>query len=161
MRLQSSIPKYFIFFLLIISAFSIISCDKNSIYEKNKEIKNNNWNITDFKKFDVIIDDTLSLHKFYINIRHTGDYKYSNIYIFITTSFPDNSIIRDTAQIILADKDGRWLGTGLGNIKDNRILFKKGIRFPQKGIYSFTIEQGMRDQNLEGIADIGIRIEKQ
>ena len=161
MHFRFSIPKYFIFFLLIISAFSIISCDKNRIYEKNKEIKNNNWNISDFKKFDVMIEDTLSLHKFYLNIRNTGDYKYSNIYIFITTSFPDNSIIRDTAQIILADKDGRWLGTGLGNIKDIRILFKKGIRFPQKGIYSFTIEQGMRDQNLEGIADIGIRIEKQ
>lgn len=148
-----------ILFSLILIVF--YSCDSNRMYDKNKSIAGSNWQIKDFKKFDVEINDTLNLYKFYINVRNTGDYKYSNLFLFITTSLPDHFIVRDTAQLILADHDGRWLGTGTSNFKDNRLLLKKGIRFHQKGIYSFTIEHGMRDKILEGISDIGIRIEKQ
>jgi gliding motility-associated lipoprotein GldH len=48
----------------------------------------------------------------------------------------------------------------MSNIKFNRFLFQKGIRFPQQGQYIFEFEQAMRNPDLKGISDIGMRLEK-
>lgn len=111
-------------------------------------------------KFDVLIDDTLSFNDVYINIRNSGDYKYSNIYLFMSTIYPNQKISVDTIECILANKEGKWLGKGLGDIKDNQMLLKKNVRFHQSGIYTFEFKQAMRIDDLEGIKSIGIRIEK-
>ena len=66
----------------------------------------------------------------------------------------------DTLECILADEKGKWLGTGIGDIYDNQIPFKKNVLFPKKGKYKFEIEQGMRTDIVPLIMDIGLRIEK-
>ena len=130
------------------------------MYEKNKKIDKAEWNNKEIIKFDVDISDINSRHNFYINIRNTTDYTFSNVYFFIKTVFPDGGIAKDTVECFLADVDGRWLGRGLGKFKDSRILFRKNIVFPQKGVYSFEFEQAMRVENLIGIDEIGIRIDE-
>ncbi len=147
--------------LIITIQLFLFSCDTKSIYDKDKRIENSVWNRKDTMKFNVEINDTISLHNFYINIRNSTDYKYSNIYFFIKTDFPDGNNITDTVECTLADIDGKWRGKGIGKIKDNRFLLKKGIRFLQKGVYTFEFQQAMRVKNLSGIEDIGIRIERE
>lgn len=66
----------------------------------------------------------------------------------------------DTAQMILADPKGRWLGKGIGDLYDYQFRFKSGKIFPEKGKYELLIEQAMRDQVLPDITDIGITIKK-
>jgi hypothetical protein len=39
-------------------------------------------------------------------------------------------------------------------------MFKRGLRFPLKGKYQFSIEQAMRIAELPNIIEIGMRIEK-
>lgn len=130
------------------------------VYEKNKKINQTVWNNEEIIQFDVEVSDINSRHNFYINIRNSTDYTFSNVYFFIKTVFPDGGIAKDTVECFLADVDGRWLGRGLGKFIDNRILFRKNIVFPQKGVYSFEFEQAMRVENLIGIDEVGIRIEK-
>ena len=81
--------------------------------------------------------------------------------MFLETEFPNKTLSRDTVECILADDAGKWLGDGSGDIWDNRILFKKGVRFRQAGKYIFSLEQAIRVQNLPMIMDVGMRIEKQ
>ncbi len=137
----------------------ISSCDSSRIYEKNLHIKGHSWNRNDRKVFEVNITDTTSLNNVYINIRNTTDYKFSNLFLFLGTTYPNGQISRDTIEIILAAPDGKWLGKGMGKIKEEQILFKRGVYFPIKGMYKFSFQQAMRVENLEGIEDIGIRIE--
>ena len=61
---------------------------------------------------------------------------------------------------VLADEKGKWIGSGMGDLYDNQIPFKKNVRFPLAGIYSFEIQQGMRMENVPLIMDVGLRIEK-
>ena len=61
---------------------------------------------------------------------------------------------------MLADEKGRWMGDGMGDLWDNRILFKKDFVFPHSGHYRFELEQAMRMDPLPGILDAGIRIEQ-
>lgn len=149
--------------LIIIGLFALIfaACDKNRVYDSSKSIENEQWHYQKFLKFDVSIDDTINLHKFFINIRNNNEYEYQNIYLFLTTKLPDGKKSQDTLLCYLADEKGKWLGTGLGDIKDSKLLLKDNLRFPQKGTYSFTLTQAMRKDIINGIVDIGIRIEKQ
>ena len=66
----------------------------------------------------------------------------------------------DTLECILADEKGKWLGNGLGDIYDNQILFKKNVRFPLAGKYTFEIQHGMRADIVPLIMDVGLRIAK-
>jgi gliding motility-associated lipoprotein GldH len=147
--------------LFILSLLVIQSCDSKRFYEENRQIENGLWNSKDKATFNVTITDILNRYNFYFNLRNRGDYPYSNIYLFLKTVFPDGRIAMDTIECPLADYDGKWLGSGISEVKFNRFLFQKGVRFPQKGQYVFEVEQAMRVNELKGITDIGIRLEKQ
>ena len=149
------------YFVLLLAILILSACDSNRVYEQNIEIPNGIWNSKNKAKFEVDIADTLTPHNFYINVRNAGAYPYSNLFLFLETEFPDKVYALDTIECLLADNSGRWLGDGSGDIWDNRILFKKGVRFRKAGKYIFTLEQAMRVENLPMVMDVGVRIEKQ
>jgi gliding motility-associated lipoprotein GldH len=149
------------FILICFFIFLLVACDPLRVFDQSKSIDDKGWDLKNPVVLETEIKDTVSLHNFYINIRNTSDYAYSNIYLFIKTIFPNGKVARDTIQGILADKEGRWLGKGIGKIRDNQILIRKDIRFPYQGKYIFEIEHGMRKRKLVGIIDVGLRIEKQ
>ena len=130
------------------------------MFEKNEELPENKWDEKNPIMLQVDIQDTITAHNLYINIRNAGGYQFSNIFLFFTTKSPSGKMERDTVEIPLADATGKWLGDGLGDIWDNRVLFRDNFRFPEKGIYEFKLEQGMRINPLPQIMDVGIRIEK-
>lgn len=146
---------------IVVFMLFISSCDPKRVFEKNQQISDDVWNSDEKPVFEVEIEDTTAAHNFYVNVRNADGYPYSNVYIFISTVFPNQKHSMDTLECVLADETGKWLGNGLGDIYDNQILFKKGVRFPVKGKYVFTMEQAMRTDGLPLIMDIGLRIEKQ
>jgi gliding motility-associated lipoprotein GldH len=135
------------------------SCDSSRVYENNAELPGAIWEQGNVLKFDAEIPDSSKRYNFYINIRNDETYPYSNLYVFLTTHFPDKRISKDTLELLLADENGNWYGKGSGDRKFNQILLQKKIKFPISGKYTFQIEQGMRLAELPGITDAGIRIE--
>ena len=79
--------------------------------------------------------------------------------MFLHTTFPNGNQTHDTIECIFAYPDGRWIGDGSGSMRDLKILLNNNLRFPIKGNYHFEIEQAMREPVLEGITDVGLRIE--
>jgi gliding motility-associated lipoprotein GldH len=146
-------------FLLLI--FTAISCDSNRVFEEHAALKEGVWNVKNQIRFTVEIPDLLSRYNMYLNVRNGTEYPYSNLFLFMNTTTPDGITSRDTLELTLADYDGRWLGSGMGSIKFSRFLFQEGVRFKQTGTYHFMLEQAMRVRDLDGIHDIGLRIEKQ
>lgn len=147
---------FFVFTLLLL----LPACGEKAFFDDNREISPAGWSWQDPVTFEVEVDDTLNPYHFFLNLRTTKAYEYSNIYVFFTTQFPDGRTARDTVECPLSDDYGNWLGKTSGSLVDNRILF--GIRriFPQRGTYHFVIEQAMRDQDLTEVVDVGLRIEK-
>ena len=145
---------------LFVSFLFFSACDGNRIFEENQAIPNNVWEVDNVLKFDVAIQDTLMPTNFYINIRNSEGYPYSNLFLFVTTIFPNGNTTIDTLECVLADDKGKWLGSGMGDIYDNQIPFKKNVRFPISGTYTFEIQQGMRKDEIPLIMDAGMRIEK-
>lgn len=146
--------------LILLTSIIISSCgDKNVVYDESIIIPNAEWDNKEFPYFDININDTLTIYDFYLNIRHLENYRYSNFYMFLHTTFPNGNQTHDTIECIFAYPDGQWIGDGSGSMRDLKILLNNNLRFPIKGNYHFEIEQAMREPVLEGITDVGLRIE--
>ncbi len=137
---------------------ALSSCDDNLVFEQNTEIEDSVWNWNSPVSYDFNIEDTVRLHDFYINLRNGSDYEYSNIYLFVTLYFPNGKKSVDTLECFLADPMGGWYGSGIGDVYDNRFLYKQRKAFPLAGEYSVSINQAMREENLGSIHDVGFRL---
>ncbi|MDZ7743353.1 MAG: gliding motility lipoprotein GldH [Bacteroidota bacterium] len=145
--------------VLLLPLLFNLACNNASFYSKSIDLEGS-WNRADTAGFCVNVEDTGQPYNFYVDIRNNQDYRYSNLYIFMHTSFPNGNTMHDTIEFILAKKDGEWIGRGMGSVKENNILVRPGLVFPVAGEYCFRLEQAMRVEDLQGIEDIGIRIEK-
>ena len=146
--------------LLLFIVLGLSSCDKARIFEKNQDIPEEGWKKDNAIKFDVDIKDPSTATNFYINVRNADGYPFQNLYLFIKTTFPNGKMSNDTLECVLANEKGKWLGSGLGDIYDNQILFKRNVRFPMAGNYKFEIQHGMRVDPVLLIMDVGLRIAK-
>ena len=104
------------FQLLALFAILFQSCDPGRVYEKNIRIPDGIWSEDNIIQFEVPVEDTLSFHNLYVNVRNTSLYPTSNLYLFIKTTAPSGHAVIDTFEVILADSRGKWLGSGLGDI---------------------------------------------
>ena len=154
------------FWLVALILFSLLSCDSNRLYEKNITIENTVWYLSHIPSFEYNNTDTLSKVNLKVNVRHSSSYPFSNLWLFVNTIGPTGTLKIDTLECVLAQKDGKWLGSGLGDIWDIQCQFKS-YRLMKQGIYTFEIEQAMRHgdlakiDQLPGILEIGLRIEKE
>jgi gliding motility-associated lipoprotein GldH len=153
---MKQIFHYFLIFSLVVG---IVSCDRKRVFESYQKLDENGWNKDSVVVFNVQLTDTIKNHNLYVNIRNKGTYPYSNLWLFMTVKSPDGLLRTDTVEFTLAEPSGKWKGSGIGGLHDNQILYKNSVYFPRKGDYIFSLKQGMRDNVLQGIRDIGIRVE--
>jgi gliding motility-associated lipoprotein GldH len=145
---------------LLLTVLGLTSCDDSLVFEENKGFDDMIWKASQPVTFQVDIQDTLQACNFYFNLRHGEDYPFSNIFVFMKTTFPNGEAAKDTMEFTLQKDDGSWIGSGLGDLRDNQIMFKQNLRFPLRGMYTFSLEQAMRQEELPYISEVGLRIEK-
>ncbi|MCB0395263.1 MAG: gliding motility lipoprotein GldH [Flavobacteriales bacterium] len=138
----------------------LTSCDPNRVYEENKAIEGDAWKVSEPLNFEAEITDTTQAYNVYLNVRNASHYGYRNLYMLVATTFPNEQVIQDTVQVLLANEAGEWLGSGMGDIWDSQVMWKHAVRFPMAGKYRFRLEQAMRVDPLPFIMEVGIRIEK-
>ncbi|SHF56885.1 protein involved in gliding motility GldH [Mariniphaga anaerophila] len=146
----------FLFALAVI----LYSCDSSRVFDQYLEIPDSEWNKDSLKVFRVQITDTLANHNLLIQVRNETEYNYSNLWLFVEIAQPGNKILKDTFEIVMADPSGRWMGEGFGGLKTLQSVYRRNVYFPVSGEYTISLQQGMRDEVLSGIHDIGIRVEK-
>ncbi len=144
---------------VFVAAFFLVSCTGNDIYHQYVSIDKDGWNASQPAVFNVEVTDTISDFDVVLNIR-SADYTYQNLFLFAKSMSPDSIVVCDTLNCILADNQGKWLGKGIGSTHSLPILYMSNINFPRKGLYTFQISQGMRENSLKGISDIGLRIQR-
>lgn len=145
--------------LLIIIAIALTGCDKTRVYEDNQDITNYKWEYKDVKSFTAEITDTTKAYNLYVNVRHGFQYEWRNMYVNITTVFPDGKSLQKRVSLELSEADGHWFGKCTGDNCDMQVPLQMGARFPQTGKYTFKISQDMRVNPLPNMKAIGFRIE--
>ena len=145
--------------LLLLIGFLYGGCIDDAVIDTNQAITDLNWTYNRKVIVPVAIEDPNKGYNLYLNLRHTGDYKYANIFVLIHQIGPDKKRKTERREFKLAYPDGEWLGSGSGNMNSYQLLFRENYQFPQKGTYLFEIEQNMRDNPLREISDVGLRVE--
>ena len=150
--------KYLKLSIAVIAAALLAACNSNVFYFEKNTIENDDWHLDNSLVYDVNIVDTLQLYNFHINIRNTNEYPKMNIFFFVKTTFPTGAIAVDTVECLLAEPTGKWIGKGSGKLYDNMFLFRENVIFPMTGKYEFEITHGMRDTIINGVSEVGLKI---
>jgi gliding motility-associated lipoprotein GldH len=157
--------RKFLSILAVLILFS--SCANDVVFNQYKSISNSKWHKDSIINFVFSPIDTLSKNAIYVNLRNNKNYEFNNLFLIVSVDFPNKTKITDTLEYEMTDKMGYFLGTGLTDIKENKLEYKSNIQFPLKGDYRFSIQQAMRKNGknngiiqLEGVSDVGIQIKK-
>ena len=149
-------------FLLLIVVWLTACSLPIGIFEKNVAIPNHSWS-SSFKpeiNFEVK-DDTLSSYRIFVVLRHTDAYRYKNIWLTVSVQPPGDSVFVNRRNLTLATDQKGWLGKGMDDIFEHRILLNSNpVKFSKRGVYKFTLQQIMREDPLGNILNAGIRLEK-
>jgi gliding motility-associated lipoprotein GldH len=148
------------FVVILTSSLLLSSCNSNVVYTGSLMMPEKTWELMDIRAFKIPITDTVNSNNVFFTIRTGSSYPFRNIYLFVTTTSPDGKSITDTLQFDLADEKGKWLGKGFGDVHELNLPYKSNVYFPLKGTYQFKIQHGLRIENLKGVYDFGLRIEK-
>ena len=147
--------------LSLFSACLLTACNEHTVYHSYQSLPNKGWGKSDTLSFQIPITESIPpTFRLFTEVRNKSNYPYHNLYLFISQNLQDSTVfLTDTITINLADSTGKWLGNGWGSIYQSAVFFKS-VRPLYPGNYTFRIISGMKDEKLNGLNDIGIRIEK-
>lgn len=149
-------------YLLVIGFVLSASCTSvtNDVYQKTTFLPDHSWAASDKKLFSFKIADTSALYNIYVIIRHTDAYHYNNIWLNVITEGPNDKPVTQQLDVTLGDNAKGWLGTGMDDIYEHRILITRQPISLKSGEYKFAIQQTMREDPLLSVLNAGILIEK-
>lgn len=160
-------PKKINFLFLAILFF--VSCDTKAIFDSYESLPNQ-WNKNKKVTFKFQAPDTINNYNLFINLRNNNAYNFSNLYVITGLEYPNGKTIIDTLEYKMATPDGKLLGEGFSDVKENKLWYKghkQSFVFSEIGEYTFKIEQAMRKydevkgvDDLKGITEVGFRVEK-
>jgi len=152
------VPRIF-FFSILTCLFA--ACNNIDVFEKNVSIPKHQWESTFQPTIEFEIKDTTAIYNVYVVIRHTNAYRYNNIWIRATVKQPGSQQSQSQQyDLLLANDSKGWLGEGMDDIFEHRLLIQPQTRFPKAGKYQFTVQQIMRQDPLENVMNVGLRVEK-
>ena len=153
--------------LALLFLVSLASCSNNTVFNQYVPIENAAWHKDSIINFNISSMDTISKNNLYVTLRNNKEYEFSNLFLIVGIKFPNNYQIVDTLEYEMTTPDGRFLGNGMTDIKENKLEYKTNVTFSMTGEYDISVQQAMRKTRdvegltyLKGITDVGLQIEK-
>jgi gliding motility-associated lipoprotein GldH len=137
------------------------ACNSPIVYHSYHSLPAKGWTKSDTLSFRVSIADSLpTTFRLFVEVRNRMDYPYLNLSLLVAQNFSDStSMASNRVNFTLATAEGNWTGKGWGSLYQSE-QFVRGVHTQGAGEYTITVCSGMKDEQLPGINDIGIRIER-
>jgi len=147
-------------FLALVTISLLAGCAKVDVFEKNIAFKDHAWPSSVKPVVSFNIEDTNSLYNVYIVFRHADAYSFNNVWLRCTVTGPGNTGKKTQQyELNLATNNG-WNVSGMDDIFEHRVLIQQKTKFNVAGEYHFTFEQVMREDPLENVLNVGLRIQR-
>lgn len=154
-------PAWLCYAWVLGALLCVIGCDSRRVYDTFSDVGSaQGWTYEQTMPFATDIADTATRYNIYVNVRHTDDFPYSNLWVKLYTTFPSGKRIENRINLPLADKSGKWFGEGSGDVITAQVPIQEAAKMPETGAYRFEIAQDMRQNPLTNILAVGIRIEQ-
>jgi gliding motility-associated lipoprotein GldH len=141
----------------------LTGCLTSNTFEKNVGLPHNKWKSSYKPSFEFDITDTTSNYLLFLTIRHTDAYPFSNIWLNVKTTLPNQTSPTEMkTEVPLAQADGKWLGRGMNEIWEHKMPLNNNgtVHFNNRGKYKIELQQIMRENPLPEVMSVGIRLEK-
>lgn len=133
------------------------SCMPEELYYHFHSFEGSVWHKDTLVCFETSVTDTTSIYDVDIEIINDNSYPYKNLWLFVDYELPSGAMRSDTVECVLADDFGKWYGKGLSRY-ELAVTYDSNVKFARSGVYKYRIRQAMRDDELPGISDVGLRI---
>lgn len=152
-------------FLVLLCSLGSWQCAPIELYEKSVAMPGQQWDSRYRPSFEFVIKDTTARYYLSVVFRHRDLYHFNNIWLRVTVRDPQGKTRHfDTDQLLGTNENG-WLGSGMDDIYEHRLSLQKelvsqaiSLRLP--GTYRFTLEQLMREDPLQAVMNVGLRVQK-
>jgi gliding motility-associated lipoprotein GldH len=155
------LKRFSVIFLVLLV---VSSCTTIDLYEKSVSIPGHAWKYSYKPSFTFTIKDTAPPYQLFLVLRHTDRYSFNNIYLNLYAKQPGS----DSSQVVrydlkLGSNEEGWLASGMDDIYEHRIALTPAgqeFYFRKPGDYTFVLEQIMREDPLNHVLNVGLRVEK-
>jgi gliding motility-associated lipoprotein GldH len=144
---------------LLVFVLGLAACTTVDLYEKNINIPGFSWSSSFKPQFNFTIKDTSADYELFLVLRHNEKYNYNNIWINLYSQPPGDSMHKAPFELTLATNEKGWLGSGTDDVYEHRIPLTPKQHL-KAGDYHFSVEQIMRDEPLQNVMSVGLRLEK-
>jgi len=147
-------------YLILLVTLFLVACQTIDLYEQTTTYPEHQWSSKQVNQYQFNIADSNARYNMFFIIRHHNAYHYKNIWLQVISQAAGDSIQKQTININLADDMNGWLGSGMDDIYDHRVLMNtQPLKLP-KGSFKVSIQQIMREDPLQNILTTGVRVEK-
>lgn len=150
------------FISMAIISLICLSCNTRETYMHYKNIDDSLWSKNDTLYFEIdssLIEPGIP-YAISIEVVNNAAYPYRNIWFYTWDNFKDTIFEAAEKQYMMADEYGKWYGSGFGALYQLSFLYNEPISFKEKRNYLIKLVHGMRDEPLEGIEKVGLKIKE-
>lgn len=99
----------------LLIAFTMLSaCSDKPQYSAFRHLNADGWAYGDTVEMSFPTSDSVMTGTLCVALRHNNDYRFANLWLEIIVPLPGGGVRRDTVNVPMADKFGRWYGGGFG-----------------------------------------------
>lgn len=125
--------------VLLLGLFTLISCNKTTVFTKTYEFENNRWQTSDVKTYEFDIKKDVQSADIDLKFSHVFDPQYNSVPLQVMIYHPDGTSDNVYLRLQLKDSDGNYISDCAGDMCDLTMHIKENMNMP-KGKYKVTIE---------------------
>lgn len=144
--------------LLAVISLLLVSCQQGVVFTEFQAISGRGWVVDSVVTFVPVLDDSVARYDMQLIVRHTDRYAYQNLWLFVDVKRDSVLLRRDTIEAMMANERGEWHGNGVSKYT-LPLVYLAGVPL-QFGEYEVVVQQGMREDMLPGITDLGLKLIK-
>ncbi|MBK9042384.1 MAG: gliding motility lipoprotein GldH [Saprospiraceae bacterium] len=144
-------------YLIVLYSLTLFSCGPKTIFEKKTDV-DGFWTYQKTLSFSFDITDTIPAHDILLDVEHSKDFFYQNIYTKVTTVFPDQKKVDHIISLNLTTQNNRWVGDCSAQKCKAELVLSENIYFNQTGNYTIALEQYGRKDTLAGIESMSLKV---
>jgi gliding motility-associated lipoprotein GldH len=148
----------------ILLLFLLQACTRIDLYERVADMPAQTWPGSFKPSFTFDIKDTTAPYQLFLILRHNNKYNYNNIWLNVYRKTPGGQVSKVPYELQLATNERGWLAEGMDDLYEHRIPLtppaNDSFYFNKPGPYTFTVEQIMREDPLQNVLNVGLRLER-
>lgn len=139
--------------LMALAGILLCSCGPKIIFEEKRDVPQP-WKYSDTLTFEYEVADITRPYNLSVKVSHENDFAFENLYVNVTTIFPDKTSASSPLSLELSREDGSWEGACSGKTCTAELMMSQDAYFKTAGRYILKVGQFSRQDSLPGIVSM-------